>query len=32
VTVPAKELVFPKLKGGPKAERFGWKLKPIKSL
>jgi len=32
VSVPAKELVFPKLKGGPKAERFGWKLKPIKSL
>ncbi|ANH70777.1 polyphosphate kinase [Mitsuaria sp. 7] len=32
VTVPAKELQFPAVKGGLKEERFDWKLKPIKSL
>ncbi|WP_431264758.1 polyphosphate kinase 2 [Roseateles chitinivorans] len=32
VTVPAKELEFPPVAGGLKEERFGWKLKPIKSL
>ena len=32
VTVPAKTLEFPPVAGGLKEERFGWKLKPIKSL
>jgi polyphosphate kinase len=32
VSVPAKELQFPPVAGGLKEERFGWKLKPIKSL
>ena len=32
VTLPAKPLEFPPVAGGLKEERFGWKLKPIKSL
>ncbi|RZI60713.1 MAG: polyphosphate kinase 2 [Rubrivivax sp.] len=32
VSVPAKELQFPPVAGGLKEERFGGKLKPIKSL
>ena len=32
VSLPAKPLEFPPLAGGLKEERFGWKLKPIKSL
>ncbi len=32
VSVPEKPFDFPPLKGRPKQERFGWKLKPIKSL